>query len=215
MGRPVGRKSSRPPLPTGIRFLRVRTLSERIERLLDDLPQIERRIVRVGGLTRPDLQSALAAAGVRLNASAETLLDNPMFASPEVVTVEIVECTVGQLGLTNGATLPRIMAAAREQGLMLCPPITGPYLRLSMPDQPFAPDSVMSNGRPPRGAVHVASERLRDEYDYPRGFYLRVVEGTRWLRGFRCSDEAPWSSDDRFAFRSPGPPGDGSLGMKG
>ena len=118
--------------------------------------------MRVGGLTRPELQSALAAAGVRLNASAETLLDNPMFASPEVETVEIVECTVGQLGLINGATLPRIMASAREQGLMLCPPITGPYLRLSMPDQPIAPDSVMSNGRPPRGAVHVASERLRD-----------------------------------------------------
>jgi hypothetical protein len=169
--------------------------------------------VRVGGLTLPDLQSALAAAGVRLNASAEQLLDDPMFASTEaetVATFALIELTVGELGLTSGATLPRILASAREQGLMLCPPFTGPYLRLAMRDQPTAPDSVMSNGRPPTGAVHVVSERLRAEYDYPRGFYLRVVEGTPWLRGFRCSDDAPWSSDDRFAFSVASTPDDSS-----
>jgi hypothetical protein len=161
--------------------------------------------VRIGGLTRAELQSALMAAGVRLNASAETLLDDPLFASTEaetVETIEVVERSVGQLGLHEGATLPRIFASARDHGLMLCPPSTGPYLRLAMPDQLDAPDSVMSKGRPPTGAVHVASDRLRAEYDYPRGFYLRVVQGTPWLRGYRCSDDAPWSSDDRFAFRS-------------
>jgi hypothetical protein len=180
---------------------------------VDDSPQVGRWIVRVGGLTRPDLRLALAAAGVRLNASAETLLDDPVFANAEaetVETVEIVERTVGQLALADGAALPQIVAAASEQGLLLCPPYAGPYLRLAMPNQLSAPDSVMSNGRPPTGAVHVASERLRAEDDFPRGFYLRVVEGRPWLRGFRCSDDAPWSSDDRFAFRSSRPSADGS-----
>jgi len=170
-------------------------------------PHFGSRILQLGGLTREELQSALAAAGVRLNASAETLLADPLFASIDAKTVqaaEIVERTVSQLGLTDGATLVEILASGREQGLMLCPPYTGPYLRLAMSDQPNAPDSVMSNGRPPTGAVHVASERLRADYDYPRGFYLRVVDGTPWLRGYRCSDDAPWSADDRFAFRSPG-----------
>jgi hypothetical protein len=163
------------------------------------------RLVRVGGLALPDLRSALSAAGVRLNASAETLLNDPLFASADAETahmVEIVECTVGQLGLTDGATLPGILSAARKQGLSLCAPFAGPYLRLAMPDQPNAPDSVMSRGRPPTGALHVATERLSTDYDYPRGFYLRVVEGKPWLRGFRCSDEAQWSPEDRFAFRS-------------
>lgn len=165
---------------------------------------MSRRTVRVGGLTRPQLQSALDVAGVRLNVSAETLLADPVFASTESETaaaVEIVERTVGQLGLTSGATMPQILTAAQEQGLTLCAPFAGPYLRLATLDQPSAPDSIMSNGRPPTGAVHVASERLRAEYDYPRGFYLRVVEGIPWLRGFRCSDDATWSSEDRFAFR--------------
>jgi hypothetical protein len=161
--------------------------------------------VQVGGLTRSDLESALAEAGVRLNASAETLLADPLFTSDEATTattVEIVETTLGQLGLAAGATLPQVLAAAREQNLLPCAPFVAPYLRLATLDQPSAPDSVMSSGRPPRGAVHVASERLRPEYDYPRGFYLRVVDGTPWLRGFRASDDAPWSSGDRFAFRS-------------
>jgi hypothetical protein len=163
------------------------------------------RIVRVGGLSRADLRSALAAAGVRLNQSAETLLDDPLFDGVEagnVQTLAIVVHTVGQLGLADGTTLPLILAAARERRLTVCPPFTGPYLRLAVPDQPSAPDSVMSSGRPPSGAVHVASERLRDEDDYPRGFYLRVVDGTSWLRGYRCSDDAPWSSGDLFAFVS-------------
>lgn len=166
--------------------------------------EVVRRIVQVGGLTRSELQSALAEAGVRLNASAEMLLADPLFASDAAetaTTVEIVESTPRQLGLTGGSTLPQVLAAAREQSLLPCAPFVAPYLRLAMLDQPSAPDSVMSSGRPPSGAVHVASERLRPEYDYPRGFYLRVVEGTPWLRGFRCSDDAPWSSDDRFAFR--------------
>jgi hypothetical protein len=165
---------------------------------------VVRRIVQVGGLTRSDLASALAEAGVRLNVSAETLLADPLFASDEAetaTTVEIVESTLGQLGLFDGATLPQVLAVARQQNLLPCAPFVAPYLRLAMLDQPSAPDSVMSSGRPPSGAVHVASERLRAESDYPRGFYLRVVDGTPWLRGFQCSDDAPWSSHDRFAFR--------------
>ena len=172
---------------------------------MDGCPHRGTTPVRVGGRTRSELQSALAAAGVRLNASAETLLDDPVFASAEAETarvIGVVERAVGQLGLSDGATLPQILGAAREQGLLPCPPYAAPYLRLGMRDQPGAPDSVLSAGRPPSGAVHVASERLRPDEDYPQGFYLRVVDGTLWLRGYRCGDDAPWSSDDVFAFRS-------------
>jgi hypothetical protein len=172
--------------------------------LLGNASEAVRRLVQVGGLTRSDLESALADAGVCLNASAETLLADPLFASDEAetaTTVEIVETTLGQLGLASGATLPHILTVAREQNLLPCAPFVAPYLRLAMLDQPSAPDSVMSSGRPPSGAVHVASERLRPDDAYPRGFYLRVVDGTLWLRGFHCSDDAPWTTDDRFAFR--------------
>ncbi len=171
---------------------------------MEDFTQIARKILQVGGLTRSELKEALALAGVRVNPSGETLLEDPVFQSIEaetVAAVDIVECSVGDLGLVEGATLPQILIAAEQAGLLLCPRFAGPYLRLAMPEQPSAPDAVMSNGRAPTGSVTVASERLRVEYEYPRGFYLRVVEGQPWLRGFRCTDEAPWFPKDRFAFR--------------
>ena len=59
----------------------------------------------------------------------------------------------------------------------------------------------MSAGRAPEGSLTVASEILSDDDEYPKGFYLRVVDDAAWLRGYRCDDEHIWSSDDRFLFR--------------
>ena len=168
---------------------------------MGDPASAEPLLLHVGELTRSDLKRALALAGVRLNAHAETLLEDAVFERTEAETVEIVQRTVGELGLTRGAALPRILATAREHGLLPCPLVAGPYLRLAMSDQTTAPDSVLSNGRAPTGSVTIASEPLRVDDDYPKGFYLRVVDGQPWLRGYRCGDDHLWSPDDRFAFR--------------
>jgi hypothetical protein len=168
---------------------------------MEDFASAQPLSLRVGGLARPDLKKALALAGVQLNAHAETLLEDAVFDRTEGETIEIVQCTVSELGLTSGGSLPRILVTARGHGLLPCPPVAGPYLRLAMPDQTAAQDSVMSSGRAPTGAVTIASAPLRVGGDYPRGFYLRVVDGQLWLRGYRCSDDHSWSPDDRFAFR--------------
>lgn len=157
----------------------------------------------VGGRTRAELIGALAEAGVGLNVYASTLLEHGVFDDTAVEAITVVGRTVGELGLEGGGTLPQILAAARERGLLPCPPVTGPYLRLAVLDQTTASEPVMSNGRAPTGSVTVASERLRDDDEYPRGFYLRVLDGRPWLRGYRCDDEHAWSLDDRFAFRLP------------
>ena len=157
--------------------------------------------LRVGGLARSDLKTALTSAGVHLNPHAETLLNDAIFDDTEAETIQIVQCVVSDVGLARGASLPRILSTAQAHGLLPCPPVTGPYLRLATLDQETAPDSLMSNGRAPTGAVTVASEQLRAGSDYPRGFYLRVVGGHLWLRGYQCGDEHVWSPDDAFAFR--------------
>ena len=158
-------------------------------------------LLEVGSMSRAELRTELAAAGVGLNDSAETLLAGPAFDRPDPSRIEVVECSVGDLGLDTGASLSRILATARDRGLLPCSPVTGPYLRLALTDQPTAPDSVMSSGRVPTGSVTVASEPLApDDADHPRGFYLRVVDGRPWLRGFHCTDEHPWHAADRFAF---------------
>lgn len=136
-----------------------------------------------------------------MNAHAETLLAHPVFDDRDGESVHVVERMVADLGFAGGATLPEIFSAAADQGLGLCPPDTGPYLRLAWSAQADSSNSVLSAGHSPEGALVVASAPLSDDDDYPKGFYLRVVDGQQWLRGYRCDDLYVHSPADRFAFR--------------
>lgn len=161
------------------------------------------RTVRVGGQPRRVLLAALRELDVRLNAHAETLLSHPSFDDPAGQELRFVERTLRQLGLPAGGTPSQVSDAARMQGLALCPVITGPFLRIATMGQHPAPDSVLSAGRAPTGAIHVASAPLSDDAAYPRGFYLRVVAGEVWLRGYRCDDSYVWGPEQRLALVDP------------
>lgn len=169
---------------------------------LDDSPAAPPSPVRVGGLTRDKRIRTLGDHGVELNAHASTLLEHPMFERREPESVHVVTVTLDQIGLPDGGTLPEVFEAAGERGLELCPPDTAPYFRLAWMSQPNAPDSVLSAGRSPAGAVKVAAAPLRIEVEFPKGFYLRVVDHQRWLRGYRCDDEYAFTAEDRFVFRA-------------
>ena len=170
---------------------------------MSDMPRIESLHVVVGGLSRAQLTSALEARGILLNAHAETLLGHAVFDTRDAETVTVTERSVAELGLAEGASHSQILDAAQRQNLLLCPPETGPYLRLALTEQATSPDSVMSAGHAPVGSLTVATAVLSDDDEYPKGFYLRVVDGQAWLRGYRCDDEHLWSADDRFLFRVP------------
>lgn len=140
--------------------------------------------------------------GVQLNAHASTLLEHPAFERRDPEDIRLVAVTLEQIGLEDGGTLPEVFEAARERALELCPPDTGPYLRLAWTSQPNAPDSVLSAGRSPTGAVKVAAPPLSGDVEYPKGFYLRVIDHQLWLRGYRCDDEYGFAPDDSFVFRA-------------
>jgi hypothetical protein len=161
--------------------------------------KLEGFMVRVGGQPRTEVVQSLRDVGVQLNVHAETLLAHPAFDAPVRQTLRIVE----QLGLEDGAVHSQVFACARTQGLELCPLVTGPYLRLAMMDQANSPDLVLSAGRAPTGAIHIASEPAREDVEYPKGFYLRVVDGQPWLRRYRCDDTYVWAPEQRLAFVLP------------
>jgi hypothetical protein len=158
--------------------------------------------IDVGGLSRGDLIERLDAHGIHRNPLAEALLVDAIFDDAAHETVAVVERSVADLGFPDGATLPRVFDAAARHDLALCPAVTAPYLRLVTLDQATAPDRILSTGRAPTGSLQVASPVLRADHDYPKGFYLRVIDGVPWLRGYRCDDEHVLSPDDRFAFRA-------------
>ena len=157
--------------------------------------------VSVGGLSRGELKVEFSSRGIRLNAHALVLLGDAVFDDPGMPQpITVVGCRVGDLGLPRGGSLSHVFSAARECGMELCPPTAGPYLRLAMTGQASSRDPVMSRGHAPDGSFTVAAPRLHDD-EFPKGFYLRVIEGTPWLRGYRCDDSHLWSPDDRFIFR--------------
>ena len=163
----------------------------------------DRETIQVGGMSRLELLGALSRAGVALNGHADTLLEDHAFEDGPVLTLSVVLRTVGDLGLVEGGTLAEVLKAAAAVGLEPCPLTTAPYLRLATLDQAEAPDSILSAGRPPSGAVHVASVPVSADVEHPKGFYLRVVDGRPWLRGFRCHDDYVWSPEQVVALVRP------------
>lgn len=171
-----------------------------------DLPE-DGLPLEVGGTARDALLAALDAAGVQRNESADRLLAGPEFdgAGP-VQRIRVVERRVADLGLPDGGPLSALLGAAPAQGLRLCPPRTGPHLRLALSDQAASPDSVLRAGRAPAASLTVLSPQALGPDDEPKGFYLRVVDGVRWLRGFSCTEEHTWSPGDRLVLALPPSP---------
>jgi hypothetical protein len=105
----------------------------------------------------------------------------------------------------NGATIGQIHARVAQLGLLLCPLELGPHLRLQFLDQPEGHvGHARSKHCAPPGSITIASPHLTDDDDTPKGFYLRCISGTLWLRGYRSGPGHTWSSDDRFVFCYPG-----------
>lgn len=55
--------------------------------------------------------------------------------------------------------------------------------------------------------MHVLSPSLSAVPDLHLGFYLRVVDGTPWLRGFLCDDLHVFGPEDRWILRAAAPSG--------
>ena len=161
-----------------------------------------RRLILIGGASKPELLYQLQLAGVRLNEAAEALFADERFTTLAAVSpIEIVELSVANTGLHSGATIAQIVEQAAAMGLSLCPLELGPHFRLQYTDQPEGfLGQPPSQHRAPPGSVTVASAPLGEDEDTPKGFYVRRIEGSLWLRGYRSWAGHVWSPEDVFVF---------------
>lgn len=160
------------------------------------------RTVEVGGLTKSQLLQKLQHNSIMLNKFGEQLFSDDKFhISDKVYSVVTVELKVRNLGFQEGATIPELYKKASQLGLKLCPLELGPYLRLKYLDQPegYLGKPVWRN-RSPYGAIKIASEILSEDVDFPKGFYLRRIEGVLWLRGYIADDLHVLDPDDHVIF---------------
>lgn len=160
---------------------------------------IKTRVVEIGGLNKSQLIKKLRVHAVFLNELGEKILMDEHFTTSHIkYSLETIELTVGELGLFKGDTLSGIFNKASELGLKLCPLEIAPYLRLNYLDQPKSKECPKFQA--PRGAITIASDIIKEDSDFPKGFYLRNINGELWLRGYIASDDYIWDPKDCFVF---------------
>ena len=157
-----------------------------------------------GGLEQEALRAHLKTQHILLNDYAEMLLESQFFTvSPKARTTSFQILTIAELGLATGGTLPEVYHAASTQQLALCSYEEAVYLRLALTEQA---DSSLKDGRystneAPAEAFTVASPVVTPDDNFPKGFYLRQIDGEVWLRGYCCDDLHRFKASDQFVFR--------------
>lgn len=166
------------------------------------LPAVLPKHVRVGGLSKLELSSALRQRDVQLNAAADALFEDVRFTTlAREKTIEIASLSVAELGFPEGATYAELIARGHDRELVECPLELGPHLRLQFLNQPEGSVGFPSTEhQAPPGSITIASSPL-DEFDEtPKGFYLRRIDGVLWLRGYWSSSDHVWSAEDVLVF---------------
>ncbi len=159
------------------------------------------RKVKYGGTSKEDLLERLIAENIHLNEYAVALWKSDAFVvSPKKEVAEIVELSVQDLEFTDGATFEEIFSRIEQLHLNLCPLEIGPYLRLSYLDQ--KEEAETGKNKAPKGSITIFSklEKAQDE-DFPKGFYIRKMDGRLWLRGYVCPMDYIWAPDARIALK--------------
>ena len=149
---------------------------------------------------KSDIPEILRSHHISTNHLAEVLFAHPAFSTESVKVKKAAILSLEEIGLRNGGNLREIREQAMKFGFCSSPVSTGLFLRLAWKDQPESRNSVLSGThRAPDGAVTVLSDILESD-DFPKGLYIRNVNGTLWLRGYVCDADFAFASDDLFAF---------------
>lgn len=155
--------------------------------------------IHMDGLSKSDLSARLQSHSIMLNKYADILFNSDLFVpSSEESSATVIELSIIDLGFRDGANLREIQQKGKELGLHECPVELGPYFRLQYLDQIEEYESTKNKA--PAGSITVISKILLDDDEFPKGFYLRKIDGKLWLRGYICSMDYHWNPSDRLAF---------------
>ena len=145
----------------------------------------------------------LEARGILINHYAEVYLSHPRFSAGQAGEKTVTVASLKEIGLEDGATLEELFRHIQGIGLSPCSPDTGVFLRLAWTDQPQSRNSMLTGTHgSPDGAVTVLSEILEPDDAFPKGLYLRKVDGKLWLRGYVCDSAYRFPGEALFAFET-------------
>ena len=159
-------------------------------------------IVEYGGFSKEALLERLRVQGIMLNEFAQIIFLSELFqTSNQKKSILVVELSIKELGFAKGATMLEIKDSLKNFGLSECPLEIAVYLRLMLISQKEIKVSNQEKNKNPAGSLTVFSKPIIDDVDFPKGFYLRKIDGKLWIRGYKCSmDDYIWDPNDRFIF---------------
>ena len=153
-------------------------------------------------LTAQQSLKTLKQRGILINRYAEEYISHPCFSAAGPPEMTAVILSLEELGLKRGATLDELFRHIRGTQFRPCPADTGFFLRLAWTDQPQSQNSILTGTHSsPDQAVTVLSEMLERDDDFPKGLYLRRVDGSLWLRGYVCDSAYRFPASALFALK--------------
>ena len=161
---------------------------------------MEEVTINYGGLDLVHLYQELKENNIYLNDYARRVLDNPrLILSPEKSSAACVIVSLAELGLTKGASLSDIFSSAYAYGLTSCTLEMALYFRISY-HRLVDSSGLKSQGKAPAEAITIASIPLESSDDFPKGLYIRRIDGIDWLRGYTCDNRYHFAPEDKFLF---------------
>jgi len=152
-------------------------------------------------MTAEQSLQTLKERGIRINRYAETYISHPGFSAGGAGEMTAAIISLEKLGLENGASLDELLRHIKGTQFSPCPPDAGLFLRLAWTDQPQSQNSVLTGTHSsPDQAVTVLSEMLERDDAFPKGLYLRKVDGDLWLRGYVCDSAYRFPGDALFVL---------------
>lgn len=152
---------------------------------------------------KDQIMTRLEEHHVQINPYAREFFLHPAFSTSQPGEMTIAVASLQEIGLAHGGTLQEIFQQIGKCQLKPCPANAGLFLRLAWHHQPQSRSSVLSGThRSPEQAVVVLSEPVEKDDAFPKGLYLRNVDGTLWLRGYVCDASYRFSCHDLFAFEA-------------
>lgn len=158
--------------------------------------------LQIGGLDKEPLLESLQAKGIQLNPLALSLFQHPGFVTQATSESLNITCvSASDLGFPDGTIYQDLVQAALQRQLVECPLELGPHLRLAFLDQPEGAIGFTSTpNQAPPGAITIASPPLDQNDTTPKGFYLRRINGSLWLRAYTSWPGHIWRAEDLFVF---------------
>ena len=145
--------------------------------------------IQIGGMGKDELLKRLETLGIKFNEYAKTLFEHPSFSPPaETQKVKLVKLSLRELRLEESCTYNEYVSKASELGLSLCPLYLAAFLRLDYLNQVEGP------------YLTIASKKLERGEAYPNGFYLRNIDNTLCLRGYKADGFDNWPGTNEFVF---------------